>query len=227
MRLTACLFIACARALVAPRRHLKPPALAVQCAAAIADALDAVAASLPIAEVLDEARAALRDAGGTFLWLEAPPGAGKTTVVPLAAAADTAGGLVVVVEPRRVAARAAARRMAASLGESVGETVGFAIRGESARSAATRVLVVTDGVFLAMAREDPSLAELGVCVFDEFHERGLDGDAALALARAAQTDLRGGASPLRIVVMSATLFGEDGGAPAFVAAPDRFEIPST
>ena len=160
--------------------------------------------TLPIADVMPDIRAAL-SCEGAYVFLEAPPGAGKTTTVPLAAAATVSEGLVVVVEPRRVAARAAARRMAQSLGDDVGGLVGYAMRGDARSSERTRVLVVTDGVLLAMCREDPSLAKSSVIIFDEFHERGVNSDVALALCREAQAVLR---PELRLCVMSATLLGD-------------------
>lgn len=163
-------------------------------------------ATLPIVDVMPEIRAAL-SSEGAYVFLEAPPGAGKTTTVPLAAAAEVSEGLVIVVEPRRVAARAAARRMAQSLGDDVGGLVGYAMRGDARSSPRTRVLVVTDGVLLGMCREDPSLAKCSVVIFDEFHERGTNSDVALALCREAQAVLH---PELRLCVMSATLLGDDG-----------------
>ena len=160
--------------------------------------------TLPIVDVMPDIRAAL-SSEGAYVFLEAPPGAGKTTTVPLAAAATVSEGLVVVVEPRRVAARAAARRMAQSLGDDVGGLVGYAMRGDARSSPRTRILVVTDGVLLAMCREDPSLAKCSVVIFDEFHERGVNSDVALALCREAQAVLR---PELRLCVMSATLLGD-------------------
>ena len=163
-------------------------------------------ATLPIVDVMPEIRAAL-SSEGAYVFLEAPPGAGKTTTVPLAAAAEVSEGLVIVVEPRRVAARAAARRMAQSVGDDVGGLVGYAMRGDARSSPRTRVLVVTDGVLLGMCREDPSLAKCSVVIFDEFHERGTNSDVALALCREAQAVLH---PELRLCVMSATLLGDDG-----------------
>lgn len=163
-------------------------------------------ATLPIVDVMPDIRAAL-SSEGAYVLLEAPPGAGKTTTVPLAAAAEVSEGLVVVCEPRRVAARAAARRMAQSLGDDVGGLVGYAMRGDARSSPRTRVLVVTDGVLLGMCREDPSLAKCSVVIFDEFHERGTNSDVALALCREAQAVLH---PELRLRVMSATLLGDDG-----------------
>jgi ATP-dependent helicase HrpB len=138
--------------------------------------------------------------------LVAPPGAGKTTVVPLALlGADWLGDQrIIMLEPRRLAARAAAARMAQTLGEPVGETVGFRVRMQSKVSARTRIEVVTEGVFTRMILSDPGLSGVGAVIFDEFHERSLDADLGLALARDAQRLLR---EDLRILVMSATLDG--------------------
>jgi ATP-dependent helicase HrpB len=138
--------------------------------------------------------------------LVAPPGAGKTTVVPLALMDQTwaEGGKLIVLEPRRLAARAAAARMAESLNEPVGETVGFRVRLESKVSARTRIEVVTEGVFTRMIIADPALEGVAAVLFDEFHERSLDADLGLAFARDSQGLLR---PDLRVVVMSATLDG--------------------
>ncbi|MEQ1937042.1 ATP-dependent helicase HrpB [Mesorhizobium sp. CN5-321] len=159
---------------------------------------------LPVSEVLPALRAALEQQGAAVLV--APPGAGKTTLVPLALldAAWRGEGRIVLLEPRRLAARAAARRMAALLGEEVGETVGYAMRMENRTSRRTRILVVTEGVLSRMILVDPELAGVAAVIFDEFHERSLDGDFGLALA----LDIRGALRPdLRLVVMSATLDG--------------------
>jgi ATP-dependent helicase HrpB len=138
------------------------------------------------------------------LVLQAPPGAGKTTRVPLALAdAPFLGGRsVIVLEPRRLAARMAARRMAASLREQVGETVGYRVRLDSRVGPKTRVELVTDGLFLRRIQDDPALDGIGCIVFDEFHERGLEGDLALALTIESRAALNPG---LRLLVMSATL----------------------
>ncbi|TCS14416.1 ATP-dependent helicase HrpB [Caulobacter sp. BK020] len=138
--------------------------------------------------------------------LVAPPGAGKTTVVPLALLdqAWAAGGKIVMLEPRRLAARAAASRMAQSLGEAVGETVGFRVRLQSKVSTRTRIEVVTEGVFTRMILDDPGLDGVAAVIFDEFHERSLDADLGLALARDAQGLVR---EDLKLLVMSATLDG--------------------
>ncbi|HEY3694539.1 ATP-dependent helicase HrpB [Phenylobacterium sp.] len=159
---------------------------------------------LPIHDVLDALHAAL--AAGTSAVLVAPPGAGKSTGVPLALlqAPWLAGGKIVMLEPRRLAARAAAERMASTLGERVGQTVGFRVRLQSRVSAATRIEVVTEGVFARMILGDPGLPGVACVIFDEFHERSLDADLGLALARDSQAVLR---EDLRILVMSATLDG--------------------
>ncbi|WP_304179926.1 ATP-dependent helicase HrpB [Phenylobacterium aquaticum] len=159
---------------------------------------------LPIHDVLEDIKAAL--AGASAAVLVAPPGAGKTTVVPLHLldAPWLAGGKIIMLEPRRLAARAAAERMAKTLGEKVGQTVGYRVRLQSKVSAATRIEVVTEGVFARMILSDPSLDGVGAVIFDEFHERSLDADLGLALARDAQGLLR---DDLRILVMSATLDG--------------------
>ncbi|WP_313214379.1 ATP-dependent helicase HrpB [Stenotrophomonas acidaminiphila] len=150
------------------------------------------------------------------LVLEAPPGAGKTTQVPLALldAPWLHGGRIVMLEPRRVAARSAAQFMARQLGEPVGETVGYRIRFENRISARTRIEVVTEGILTRMLQDDPLLDGVGALLFDEFHERHLSADLGLALALDVQAGLR---EDLRIVVMSATLDGER--LAAFLGAP--------
>ncbi len=158
----------------------------------------------PIHEALPALKAALAERNRAVLV--APPGAGKTTIVPLELLTEAwmAGGKIILLEPRRLAARAAAERMAATLGEPVGQTVGFRVRMQSKVSAATRIEVVTEGVFTRMILGDPELAGVACVIFDEFHERSLDADLGLALARDAQGLLR---EDLRILVMSATLDG--------------------
>ena len=159
---------------------------------------------LPVHEALPELKASL--AAGPAAVLVAPPGAGKTTVVPLELLAEPwmGDGKIILLEPRRLAARAAAERMASTLGERVGDTVGFRVRMQSKVSARTRIEVVTEGVFTRMLLADPELAGVSCVIFDEFHERSLDADLGLALAVDAQRLLR---DDLRLVVMSATLDG--------------------
>jgi ATP-dependent helicase HrpB len=160
--------------------------------------------SLPIDAVLDDLSGAL-DAGNAAV-LVAPPGAGKTTRVPLALldAPWLKGKKIIMLEPRRIAARASAERMAKTLGERVGEIVGYRVRFGSKISRNTRIEVVTEGIFSRQILDDPELKNIGAVLFDEFHERSLDADMGLALARDAQTGLR---EDLRILVMSATIDG--------------------
>jgi ATP-dependent helicase HrpB len=162
------------------------------------------AAPLPIDEVLPSLKEAL--AVHSRAVLVAPPGAGKTTRVPLALLEQpfVGGGRIIVLEPRRLAARAAAQRMAETLGDKVGGVVGLRVRLESRVSSRTRIEVVTEGVFARMILDDPSLEGVSAVLFDEFHERSLDADMGLALALDAQAGLR---EDLRILVMSATLDG--------------------
>jgi len=159
--------------------------------------MDALPVDAAVPPLLD----ALRQRG--MAVLQAPPGAGKTTRVPLAMlAAGLVAGRIVMLEPRRLAARAAAVRMAETLGERVGQTVGYRIRGEAAVSAATRVEVVTEGILTRMIQSDPELPGVGAVIFDEFHERSLQADLGLALA----LEVRGALRPdLMILPMSATL----------------------
>jgi ATP-dependent RNA helicase HrpB len=160
--------------------------------------------SLPVDEALPALRAAL--SSGRSAVLVAPPGAGKTTRVPLALLDEAwmGGGKILVLEPRRLAARAAAARMAATLGEKVGETVGLRVRFDSRVSRQTRIEVMTEGVFTRTLIDDPELSGVAAILFDEFHERSLDADLGLALALDARTGLR---QDLRILAMSATLDG--------------------
>ncbi|KAF1694172.1 ATP-dependent helicase HrpB [Pseudoxanthomonas koreensis] len=162
-------------------------------------------ASFPIAPLLPAIRDSL--AAHPRLVLEAPPGAGKTTQVPLALldAPWLQGRRIVMLEPRRVAARSAAMFMARQLGEEVGGTVGYRIRFENRVSARTRIEVVTEGILTRMIQDDPLLEGIGALLFDEFHERHLSADLGLALALDVQAQLR---EDLRLMVMSATLDGE-------------------
>ena len=159
---------------------------------------------LPIDAVLDQLAGTLER--GNAAVLVAPPGAGKTTRVPLALldAPWLGKNKIIMLEPRRIAARASAERMAKTLGEPVGQTVGYRVRFGSKVSRATRIEVVTEGIFSRQILDDPELSGVACVLFDEFHERSLDADLGLALARDAQTGLR---EDLRILVMSATLDG--------------------
>ncbi len=161
--------------------------------------------SLPIVDALPELLGAL--ASHRAVLLEAPPGAGKSTVVPLALldGAWREGGRIVMLEPRRIAARAVATRMATLLGEDVGQTVGFRTRLETRVGPRTVIEVVTEGILTRMLQRDPALEGVACVVFDEFHERNLQGDLGLALALECQRHLR---DSLRLLVMSATLDGE-------------------
>jgi ATP-dependent helicase HrpB len=182
--------------------------------------------SLPVDEALPRLKAVL--AGRAAAVLVAPPGAGKTTRVPLALldAPWLGGRKIVMQEPRRLAARAAARRMAATLGEAVGETVGYRVRLDSRVGPRTRIEVVTDGLFLRMLQDDPSLDGVGCVIFDELHERGLESDLAFALVRESQQALR---EDLRVIAMSATLDPGPvaerlGGAPVVESAGRMFPV---
>ena len=184
------------------------------------------AQSLPIDAALPELTAALR--ARNVAVLVAPPGAGKTTRVPLVLAGEdwAAGKKILVLEPRRLAARAAAARMAATLGETVGATVGYRVRFGSKVSRATRIEVVTEGVFTRLILDDPVLDGIAAVIFDEFHERSLDADLGLALARDVQQGLR---EDLKLLVMSATLDGARvggllGDAPVIESAGRAFPV---
>ena len=156
---------------------------------------------LPIDAVLPEFLSALKSHG--IAVLKAPPGAGKTTRVPLAILeARLARGKIIMLEPRRLAARAAAERLASQLGEMVGETVGYAMRGARKSGPNTRIEVVTEGILTRMIQTDPELAGISTVIFDEFHERSLNADLGLALCIECRTALR---EDLNLVVMSATL----------------------
>lgn len=158
--------------------------------------------ALPIGEALGPLAEAL--AARRKVLLQAPPGAGKSTIVPLAllGSAWLAGRAVLMLEPRRIAARAVAQRMASLIGESVGQTVGIRTRLETRVSRATRIEVVTEGILTRMLQSDPALEHIGCVVFDEFHERSLNADLGLALCLESQETLR---EDLRLLVMSATL----------------------
>jgi ATP-dependent helicase HrpB len=159
---------------------------------------------LPIEQVLPTLRDALRNGCGAVL--QAPPGAGKTTGVPLALLGEPwlGGRGIIMLEPRRLAARAAARRMATVLGEGLGQTVGYRVRHESVVGPGTRIVVVTEGVLTRMLQSDPALERFGLVVFDEFHERSIHADLGLALTIHSRSLMR---EDLRLLVMSATLEG--------------------
>jgi ATP-dependent helicase HrpB len=181
-----------------------------------------VRSGLPIDEALAPLCAALR-AGGAAV-LQAPPGAGKSTVVPLALLEEdwAAGRRLLMLEPRRLATRAVARRMAETLGEAVGRTVGYRMRLDTRVSRETRIEVITEGILTRLLQSDPALEDVAAVIFDEFHERSLQADLGLALTLDARAQLNPG---LRVLVMSATLDGEAvarllGEAP-LISAPGR------
>jgi ATP-dependent helicase HrpB len=162
---------------------------------------------LPIQQVIGDIRDALHS--GDTLLLEAPPGAGKTTIVPLAllGAPWLAGRRIVMLQPRRLAARGVAARMAELLGERVGDTVGYRVRLDSRVGPQTRIEVITEGILLRMLRDDPALESVGLLIFDEFHERSLDADLGLALALYGRATFEA-EQAAKILVMSATLGDE-------------------
>ncbi|HEY1606818.1 MAG TPA: ATP-dependent helicase HrpB [Allosphingosinicella sp.] len=180
---------------------------------------------MPIAAVLPDLLMALRETSNAVLV--APPGAGKTTAVaPALFAEPWCTGEILLLSPRRLAARAAAERMAELAGERVGEMIGYATRLDSRRSARTRILVLTEGIFRSRIQADPELSGVSAVLFDEVHERSLDSDFGLALALDAQAALR---PDLRLIAMSATLDGERfaalmGGAPVIESAGRAFPI---
>ncbi|MBB6635148.1 ATP-dependent helicase HrpB [Cohnella thailandensis] len=164
-----------------------------------------MAAQMPVEQAIPELREALRDHGSVVLVAE--PGAGKTTRVPIALLNEPwlGGKKIVMLEPRKLAARNAARYMASTLGEKVGETVGYRVRMDTRVGPKTRIEVVTEGVLTRMLQSDPSLEEAGLVIFDEYHERSLQADLGLALALQCRSLFR---EDLRVAVMSATLEAE-------------------
>ncbi|MBI5467746.1 MAG: DEAD/DEAH box helicase, partial [Deltaproteobacteria bacterium] len=184
------------------------------------------ASDLPIEEIIPDIRRAL--AHGTDVVIEAPPGAGKTTIVPLALLDEPwlAGGRIIMLEPRRLAARAAAARMSELLGEEAGATVGYRTRLDTMVGPSTRIEVVTEGVLTRFLQNDPSLKGIGCVIFDEYHERSLQADLGLALTIESRSVLR---EDLRIVVMSATIDGSEvsallGGAPVLRSSGRTFPV---
>ena len=179
--------------------------------------------ALPVTAILPDLAAALQARG--LAVLQAPPGAGKTTVIPLHLL-DRVKGRILMLEPRRLAARAAAERMADTLGETVGQRVGYRIRGEAKTSSATRIEVVTEGILTRMIQSDPELSGIGLVIFDEFHERSLNADLGLALC----LEVRGALRPdLALLVMSATLDAAPvaalmGDAPVITSQGRAFEV---
>jgi ATP-dependent helicase HrpB len=183
-------------------------------------------AALPVDEVADALRAALSSARSAVL--QAPPGSGKTTRVPLLLLKESwlAGKRILMLEPRRLAARAAARFMAKSLGEDTGETVGYHVRMDRVVGPDTRIEVVTEGILTRYLQSDPSIERAGLVIFDEFHERSLHADLGLALCLESRSIFR---ADLRILVMSATLDAEPvarmlGGAPVVTAGGKSFPV---
>jgi ATP-dependent helicase HrpB len=181
---------------------------------------------LPIYHILPEIKDTLR--GGSSAVLVAEPGAGKTTVVPLALLNEPwlSGRKIIMLEPRRLAARSAAARMADALGERVGETVGYRVHMDTKIGPSTRIEVVTEGILTRMLQGDPALEAAGAVIFDEFHERSLHADLGLALALQAQSLLR---PDLRLLVMSATLEAEPvrrllGGAPLLQSSGRTYPV---
>jgi ATP-dependent RNA helicase HrpB len=167
-------------------------------------AVSAFPGELPVHAVLPQLRAALAADGCAVLV--APPGAGKSTVVPLALLDEpwARGRKILLLEPRRLAARAVAERMAASLRERVGETVGYRMRLDTRVGPRTRLEVVTEGILTRMLQQDPALEGVAAVLFDEFHERSLNADLGLALCTEARASLD---LPLKLLVMSATIDG--------------------
>ncbi len=160
---------------------------------------------LPVEDCLDPLKQCLSERNEAVL--EAPPGAGKTTLVPLALLDEAwlSGKKILMLEPRRIATKSAAYRMASLINESPGQTVGYRMRLDTKVSRQTRIEVITEGILTRMLQQDPSLEDFGLVIFDEFHERNLDSDLALSLCLKGRTLFRDEQSPLKILIMSATL----------------------
>ncbi|NQX89115.1 MAG: ATP-dependent helicase HrpB [Halioglobus sp.] len=189
------------------------------------------ASNLPVHDILDALKCSLRDRDEAVL--QAPPGAGKTTLVPLALLDQPwlEGQRVLLLEPRRLAARAAAHRMAQLLGEEVGQTVGYRIRMDSCVGENTRVEVVTEGILTHRLQRDPGLDDIGLVIFDEIHERNLDSDLCLALCLQGRVQFREG-RPLKLLAMSATLDSNAlsalmGDAPVLTSEGRQFPVETT
>lgn len=167
-----------------------------------------ISLNLPIEDIITELRLSLRERNEVVL--QAPPGAGKTTLIPLALMDEPwlKGKKILMLEPRRLATRSAAYRMADLLNESPGQTVGYRMRLDTKVGRDTRVEVITEGIMTRMLQEDPSLEEVGLVIFDEFHERSLDSDLALSLCLKGRSLFRDESNPLKLLIMSATLDGE-------------------
>ena len=183
---------------------------------------------LPVNAVLDQLRHQLSERHEVVL--QAPPGAGKTTVVPLVLLDEPwlAGRKILVLEPRRMATRAAAARMARLLGEELGQTVGYRIRLDTCVGDQTRIEVITEGILTRRLQRDPGLEDVGLIIFDEFHERNLDSDLCLALVLQGRQLFREG-PPLKLLVMSATLDGVAvaellGGAPLITSSGRQYPV---
>lgn len=160
---------------------------------------------LPVEDCLDRLKQCLSEHNEVVL--EAPPGAGKTTLVPLALLDEVwlSGKKILMLEPRRIATKSAAHRMASLLNESPGQTIGYRMRLDTKVSKQTRIEVITEGILTRMLQQDPSLEDVGLVIFDEFHERNLDSDLALSLCLKGRALFREGLSSLKILIMSATL----------------------
>ena len=158
--------------------------------------------TLPIHQVLPEVIEKLKS--HTRLVLQAPPGAGKTTALPLALLDEPwlEGKTILMLEPRRLAVRSSATRMAEMLGEKLGETIGYQVKMDSVQSKNTKILIVTEGILTRKLQHDPSLEDIALIIFDEYHERSLHADLSLALALESQAVLR---EDLKLLIMSATL----------------------
>ena len=180
----------------------------------------------PVLDILPELKEKLQHT--KILILQAPTGAGKSTVLPLHLLDETwlAGKKIVMLEPRRLAAKAVAERMSELRNEKVGDTIGYRVRFDTKVSPRTRIEVVTEGILTRMIQSDNSLEETGLLIFDEFHERSLHADLALALSLQIQHVLRG---DLRILIMSATLEGDQlssalGGVPIMTSVGKQFPV---